>query len=128
VTTLAATLDELMDLATALNFTRGPSHRITAEEWLAAREHIARRMARCVGSLRKELGIAAGPPTYFSAVAADGGLSHVRIPGRRPIPIERRRGQVDLKVTAAERRIASDNGGFPEAKTASPGPGQNQRF
>ncbi len=77
-----------MELATTLNRVRGPDHRVTTDNWLSAREEIARGIARCVGRLRKELGIR-DTPYAFCAEHRDHGTAAVRLNGR-VIPIERR--------------------------------------
>lgn len=99
---IAAALDGLMAIATKLNYTPGPHRRITAETWLAERGDMAREIARTVGRLRKELGIAA--PTSFAALQADTGLSHVRQRGRA-IPVERR--SIESRVVTRSALLAA---------------------
>lgn len=48
-------------------------------------------LGRYVVDLQRRMGFSTSSPTSFSARQGDGGASHVRIPGRRAIPVERRR-------------------------------------
>lgn len=86
---VAAELRELCELATALNRLPGVS-RTNPESWHIARDHIARNIARGVGRIRKELGIAEErPATSFCVRQVDTGYAAIRHNGRA-IPIERR--------------------------------------
>jgi hypothetical protein len=89
VSDVAAELSELLELATALNRLPWVDRRNPEEAWHVARDHVARGIARCVGRIRKELGIVEEKPTSFCAKQIDAGAAHVRA-GGRAIPIERR--------------------------------------
>jgi hypothetical protein len=93
VNAIRTELRALMAFAGRLNHTSGPSRRITAETWLAARDEIARGIARSVGRLSKELGVVGDDrERAFRARQADTGVTVIR-GGGRSIPVERRLAQ-----------------------------------
>lgn len=87
---IADELEALARLATRINLLPGPNRHVPGN-WYEERDDIARAMARSVGRLRKELGIAA-PVRAFTAPITDSGVRTVRQArvGRRDIPVERR--------------------------------------
>lgn len=86
---VAGELSHILELATALNNTPGVDRRGGHGAWYEARDHIARSLARSVGTIRKSLGITAEPQRSFCSRHVDLGLDAVR-QGGRIVPIERR--------------------------------------
>ena len=84
---VAAELERICEFATTLNRLPGVS-RHNPDAWFMAREEVARGIARSVGRIRKELGVAE-PPRVFSSRQVDAGHTAIRHNGRS-IPVERR--------------------------------------
>lgn len=89
MSTIAADLAQLLELATRVSHLPR-LELLNSENWQAERNGIAREIARAVGRLRKELGIAAPAATSFAAATKDTGIAGI-CRGGRVIRVERRK-------------------------------------